>query len=169
MAHKTAAEFAAELEQDPAWRAERDRRERELAERAEALRVEEQELVAELRSVGYEVDSVYDLVNNTPHPHLKRRFVGPYPLAYPILVRHLSRAYSRPIREGVIRALTVRDGGSAVETALLAEFDRESDSQVRWVLANALRTAMPYHRRRKRPAIAQTLKGGGDAHQEQAV
>ena len=161
MPRKTAADLVAELEREPAWRAERDRRERELAERAERLRAEERELVAELREAGYAVESVYDLVNDTPHPFLERHFVGPYPRAYPILVRHLAHSYSRPIREGVIRALTVRDGGSAVEEALLAEFDRESDPQLRWVLANALRTAMPYHRRRKRPEIARVLEGDG--------
>lgn len=158
MTRKTAEQLLAELEADPAWRAQRDARAAELAARAAVLAAEEAQLVAEIRAVGYAVESVYDLVNNDPHPFLTRRFVGPYPVAYPVLLRHLKVAYSRPIREGIIRALTVKDGGAAVEEALLRAFQAESDSQLRWVLANALRTAMPYHRRKKHPAIAEALR-----------
>ena len=159
MTRKTADQLLRELEANPQWRAERGRREAALAERARAAALDERELVAEIRAVGYDVESVYDLVNNAPHPVLERRFIGPYPAAYPILLRHLGLPHSYVIREGIVRALTVRDGGPAVATALLAAFVQESDAELRWVLANALRAAMPYRLRRRHPEIAAVLKG----------
>jgi hypothetical protein len=161
MKGKTAQQLLDELKADPAWRARRAEQERALAERDIAAAMDESELVAELRAAGYDVDSVYDLVNNAPHPVLPRRFVGPYPAAYPVLVRHLELPHLPAIREGIIRALTVKDGGSMVEAALLAAFKRETHPPMRWVVANALRTAMPPHRRRKYPEISAALKTAG--------
>ena len=155
---KTAAELMAELEADPKWVADQGRRARELAALDEVLAADEALMVAEIRGLGYDIDSVWDLVNNTPHPVLERRFIGGYEKAYPTLVRHLELAHHRRTREGVIRALTVRDGGEMVETALLAALHEESDPELRWVAASALRVAMPYHRRRKHPEIKQALE-----------
>jgi hypothetical protein len=155
---KTAAELAAELEGDAKWVAERDRRDRELEAFAEVLRADEALMVAEIRAAGYDVDSVWDLVNNVPHPVLERRFTGGYVDAYPILVRHLRLPHHPRIREGVIRALTVRDGGPLVEAALLSALQEETRAELKWVLGNALRVAMPYRRRQKHPEIKEALK-----------
>src|SRR5262249_12457352 len=127
--------------------------------RSVELRADEAVLVKRLHAIGYDVDSVWDLVNNVPDPILKGRFVGPYKRAYPVLMAHLQLRHDPRIREGIIRALTVRDGGVDLEIALLTEFKRESDPGLRWVLANALRIAMPYSRRRKHPEIAAAYKG----------
>jgi hypothetical protein len=153
----TAAELMAELEADPEWVAQRDAKEREREAHRQVCTADQTELVREIRDAGYDIDSVWDLVNNTPHPILERRFLGEYPCAYPILVRHLSVPHRKEIREGIIRALTVKDGGSEVEAALLNCFQSETDDNLRWVLANALRTAMPYHRRKKYPEIKAVL------------
>ena len=169
MTRKTADELLAELEADPAWRAQRDARAAELAAREAVLAAEELQLVADIRATGYDVDSVYDLVNNDPHPFLTRRFTGPYPAAYSVLLLHLELPYSRPIREGIIRALTVKDGGPEVQGALLRAFQTEPDPQLRWVLANALRTAMPYHRRNKHPQIAEALCWGTNSESPKAI
>ena len=155
-----AGELMRQLEADPEWVAKRAERERELEEREIVSRSDEAMMVAEIRRVGYDIDSVWALVNNAPHPVLVRRFVGPYERAYPILLRHLDVPHLAANREGIIRALTVRDGGITVEASLLREFERETDPMLKWVLANALRTAMPYHRRRKHPAIREVLKAG---------
>jgi len=153
----TAAELMAELEADPKWVARRDAKEREREEHRKVCAADQIDLVREIRDAGYDVDSVWDLVNNTPHPILERRFIGEYPDAYPILVRHLSVPHRREIREGLVRALTVKDGGPEVESALLECFHSETDEKMRWVIANALRTAMSYHRRKKYPEIKAAL------------
>jgi hypothetical protein len=155
----TAQELMDKLEADPEWVAKRDARERAQAERAAILNADEAELVAEIRKAGFDIDSVYDLINNTPHPHLDRRFIGEYREAYPILIRHLNLPHHERIREGIIRALTVKDGGESVESALLNHFQNEKDIVLKWVLASALRTAMPYHRRKKHPEIAAIFAG----------
>src|SRR5262245_54197027 len=138
---ETAAELMARLEADPHWVAERDRREAQLAARSVELQADESALVKSIRAIGYDIDSVWDLVNNVPDPLLTQRFVGPYRRVYPLLIAHLAVPHDPRIREGIIRALTVRNGGVDVEVALLAEFERESDPGLRWVLANALRVA----------------------------
>lgn len=161
----TAKELIDELESDPEWVAKRDVRQAERARRAAERARHERKLVCEIREIGYEIDSVWDLVNNTPHPILERKFTGPYERAYSILIRHLKLPYVPKIREGIIRALTVRDGGPELEAALLDELNNEQAPDLRWVLGNALRTAMPYRRRRKHPEIKDALdfSGQGDA------
>ena len=153
----TAGELQAQLEADPEWVACRDAGEREREAHSHACAADEAELVREIRGAGYDIDSVYDLVNNTPHPTLERRFLGEYARAYPILVRHLLIPHRKEIREGIIRALTVKDGGPDVETALMDCFQSEAEDYLRWVLANALRAAMPYHRRKRFPEIKRVL------------
>jgi hypothetical protein len=66
-------------------------------------------------------------------------------------------AHRKEIREGIIRALTMKDGGREVETALLDCFQSEVDDNLRWVLANALRSAMPHLRRQTFPEIKRVL------------
>jgi hypothetical protein len=156
----TAEDLLRGLESDLASVAERERRQRDQEATVAACHADEADLVHEIRAAGYDVDSVWDLVNNNPHPFLERRFVGPYQRAYRVLVAHLEVQHHHKIREGIVRALTVKDGGRELEQALLREFENEPSQELRWVLANALRTAMPYHRRRKHPAVARALKDG---------
>jgi hypothetical protein len=157
MTRKSAEDLLRELESNPAWVRERDARDATLAKRAAELAADERELISNIRAAGYDVDSVYDLVNNAPHPVLQRRFVGPYPNAYSVLVQHLSVPHAGPIREGIVRALTVRDVGPSVSEALLNGLRRETDSGLRWVFANALRVAMPVRQWRKHPEIIAAL------------
>lgn len=154
-----AEELMTQLEADAEWVAKRDARERELDERRAVYAADQAEMISEIRSIGFDIDSVYDFVNNTPHPHIERRFLGGYSSAYPVLLRHLDVPHLDRVREGIIRALTIKDGGKDVENALLAHFQTETDPNLRWVLANALLTAVPYHRRKKYPDIAAVLAG----------
>ena len=55
------------------------------------------------------------------------------------------------VREGIIRALIMKEGGEQVWSALFAAFETETNAELKWVLANALRTAMPYTLRLKHP------------------
>ena len=140
---KTAEQVIRELDANPEYQARvRERRERSAAIAA-ACAPEDTQLVAEFRAAGIKASSVYDLVNTA----------APYPELYPVLVRHLALPHHPRIREGIIRALTVKDAGSDVESALFREFQSESDPLLRWVLASALKTVMPYRTRKKHPEI----------------
>ena len=158
---KTAAELLRELEADPEWVAARDERERQLSHKKRFYAAAQTELVSEIRSLGYDVESVWDLVNNSPHPVLERRFTGPYPLAYPVLVRHLGVSHLPKVREGIIRALSVSDASGAAKPALLREFSIESNPELRWVLALALSSLMSAAELSAHPSINAVLDGSG--------
>jgi hypothetical protein len=150
----TAAELSARLEKSPEHQALVALREERLRTFAATFQQEEDAIAAEVAQAGYAISSVWDFVNNTPHPLLSRPFTGPYERAYPILVRHLRVPHHERVREGIIRALTVKDGGPQVADALLAEFVSEQNQSLRWVLANALKHAMPLKQRKQHPEIA---------------
>jgi hypothetical protein len=154
----TAGELIAKLNDDPEYLARIAEQDRRIAKFVAEVADEEYQISRQAEKLGYKITSVWDFVNNSPHPILPRPFVGPYERAYPMLVRHLRLPHHPRIREGVIRALTVKDGGQLVSDALYQEFITEKDSGVKWVLANALRTAMPLKERKKHPEIAKVLK-----------
>ncbi len=139
----TAGELVAQLEADPDYQARMQKRRAELAPIWEQRRKDEARLVEELRAAGFPVESVFDFVNTAEE----------YPEALPILVRHLDLPHDPCTRDGIIRALTIKYGGVGIEEALLRHFYAESDSQIRWTLANALTVAMPPARRKKHPEI----------------
>ena len=96
---RTAADFLAELEQDPEYQRSRAKADTEHRARTDALTRAEQPIVKDLRKAGFDVDSVWDLVNTS----------SPYPEALPILIAHLERGgYPPRIFEGAARALAVR-------------------------------------------------------------
>ncbi len=99
----SAAEFAAKLASDQEYERGRANFEEQLEAQAAGWRNAEAPLVGDLRAVGVDVDSVWDLVNTD----------APYPSALPILIRYLE-AGDLPDRvlEGVGRALAV---GPAIE------------------------------------------------------
>jgi hypothetical protein len=151
----------ARLAADPEYQKRVAERDRKIEARHQEFAAEDATLAREAAALGYAIASVWDFVNSSPHPFLPRRFVGSYERAYPMLIRHLQLPHHPRVREGIIRALTVRDGGPSVARALLDAFYSESDPMLKWVLANALRSAMPYKERRKHPEIAATFKATG--------
>jgi hypothetical protein len=100
------AELIDLLAADPVWKAAREREEAERQRRDEEWRAAEQPLVMDLRAAGVDVESAWDLVNTAE----------PYPDALPILVEHLPRPYPDRVREGIARALAVRDARFAWDT-----------------------------------------------------
>jgi hypothetical protein len=153
-----AAELMIQLNRDPEYLARVAEHERRIAALEREYAHEERQISAEAAKIGYRIASVWDFVNSKPHPILPQRFVGPYERAYPLLVRHLRLPHHRRVREGVIRALTVRNGGKLVSDALYAQFVAETDPNLRWVLANALKTAMPLKERKRHPEIERAFK-----------
>jgi hypothetical protein len=114
---------------------------------------DERELCADLAAAGHPVASVYDFINPGAD------FSGNYSSAYPLLVRHLQVSHHPNIREGIIRALAVPDGGPAVWEALLREFYREEGKILKWVLASALSVALPKTEHTKHPQVLELLGG----------
>ncbi|WP_316180320.1 MULTISPECIES: hypothetical protein [unclassified Bradyrhizobium] len=91
----TADELLKRLHADPAWLAAEREREHVFAEKRAQNALAEAPLVADLRSAGIPVSSVWDLVND------RRR----WPRSFPILLAHLDRPYPDAIRDGIARAL----------------------------------------------------------------
>jgi hypothetical protein len=123
----TASELMAKLNADPAFVAKRAQEEDERQKHDSEWRRAEAPLVEQLQRAGFAVESAWDLVNTR----------APYPKALPILLEHLSRPYPGPVREGIARALAVREAkfGWAVLTRL---YQDEQDKRAKDGLAVAL-------------------------------
>ncbi len=124
-----ADEWAALLESCPEWVAQRDAREAETQAKEQRYLAEETPLREALHALGYPVKWVWDFVNTAQS----------YPDAIPVLIDHLRRPYSDAVREGIARALAVREarglaGGAIVETLR----EEGLGQQLRWALANTL-------------------------------
>ena len=87
------------LENDPDWRAARQAEDDERQRQAAADRKASEPILDSLREVGWDVDSVWDLVNTPLN----------YPEAVPVLMRHIgsNRKYPDSVLEGMARALAV--------------------------------------------------------------
>lgn len=127
----TAAELMAKLNADPEFVAKRARKEEELLKREAEYRRAEAPLVDELRAAGFPVQSAWDLVN-TP---------GSYPKAVPILLAHLPRPYPAAVREGIARALAVRETKVPGWNVLTRLYIDEPEDRVKCGLAVAIAAA----------------------------
>ncbi|MBA3780534.1 MAG: hypothetical protein H0X12_01600 [Nocardioides sp.] len=97
-----AAELMAQLAKDQEFQEAAAEREGELQGRVSHWREAERPIIEDLRDVGVEVASVWDLVNTAE----------PYPTALPVLIEHLERGgYPDRVTEGVARALAVQPAG----------------------------------------------------------
>ena len=92
------------LRQNPEWVARNAEAEARLKERQEQSRKEQAKLLADLTDVGIRVESVWDLVNTADK----------YQAAIPVLLRHVALPYSKRVKEGIVRALTVNYAGPEV-------------------------------------------------------
>lgn len=124
----TAAELSAELNADPEYVAWRAKDEEARLERAAEMRRAEAPLVDELRAAGYDVQSAWDLVSTR----------GSYPSALPILLAHLPRLYPDVVREGIARALAVRETKDVGWDVLTQAYRDEPQSQTKGGLAVAI-------------------------------
>lgn len=107
----------------------------EAAKKYIETQIEEDELICrELKKVGMRVKSIYDLVNTAQ----------PYPEAVPTLVEWLPKLTHDTIKQGVVRALTLKDAGENAKNALIIEYERHRDvndnfeNSLRWAIGNAL-------------------------------
>lgn len=123
----TAAELLAKLQADPRWVAERAKEEKEFRRRGLELQQAEAPLVADVQSAGFEVESVWDLVNTA----------ASYRPALPVLLEHLGRDYPPAIREGIARALATPEARFA-RSELIEAFVAEKNRRVKDGLAVAV-------------------------------
>jgi len=96
----------------------------------EELTREEKPLLEDLSKVGLRLSSVYDLVNTKEH----------YPEAIDSLVDHLSKDYHEKIKEGIIRALAVKEAAGKATPTLVAEYHKlpKEKQNLRWIIGNTV-------------------------------
>lgn len=124
----SAEDLLAELEADQDYQDEIKRQDEELARKAAEWRRAEAPLAEELRAAGFAVESAWDLVNTST----------PYPAALPILLEHLGRPYPERVREGIARALAVRDARFGWDTLVQLYREEPAGSNAKDGLAVAL-------------------------------
>lgn len=128
----TAAELMARLQADPEWvrkNAEREASQRAAVEKLRSeLRPEQEPLLHDLGIAGYELSSVWDLVN----------LGSPYRAAIPVLLAHLASAQHPVLRNGIARALAVQEAEGIAAGPVIDALKVEKDPEVRWALANTL-------------------------------
>lgn len=78
------------------------------------LREEVSELLGDLRSVGVLCKGIWDLVNTKE----------PYPQAIPVLIRYLSNNFHYRNKEGIVRALAVKEAIGVAAPRLIEEYYR---------------------------------------------
>jgi hypothetical protein len=124
---QTAAEFLAELERDPAFRARREQQRKAEEERRRVLDEASLPLIHDLEGVGVHVQSsVYELLK-----------LKDYGQAVPILFAHFERPYPDVVREGIARALTIAEARPYWHR-LMGLYRRETQPQAKEGLAVAL-------------------------------
>lgn len=155
----TAEELQRQLDANPEYQKMMKEKEEKMRIFKAELDKDEEGLVREIKQKGFDIDSVWDLVNNVRHPFLDNKFIGPYKEVYSILVDHLDKLHHPRIREGIIRALTEKDAREIAKHKLLDNFYNEKDKNLRWVLANALTTMLTQTEKRKNPDIGLVKKG----------
>lgn len=160
-----AADVADELRKHPILERRHDQEKRWMARNRALIAADEKELVREIRAVGYRVTSVYDLWcqgrhNNTGllERRFRRRFSGDYPLAYPILARHLLLQRNPILRAAIAWSLLPRDTSEEHKQALLTALRSETDAEVRVDLASVLLCSLGDARAKEYPEIGATLK-----------
>lgn len=139
----TAAELMAELTNDSEYQRKIQEKEKARVAEEAKFREEEKDLVQALQESGVQIvlnsipgeeytgppRSVYDLVNTQ----------SSYKNAIPVLVEHLQLDYSRPVKEGIVRALATPDSkGHAHELIQIFESEKDSESEFKWLLGAAI-------------------------------
>lgn len=112
-------------------------RRREENERKAAMWTElEHPLAEELQAAGFDVESAWDLFNRK-EPWNKRERIKPYVEALPILLKHLGCDYPPAIRDGIARAMAMRESRFAWHD-LVRFYRDESPSRAKDGLAVAV-------------------------------
>lgn len=100
------------------------------------LHLETKGFLNELKVLGLNISSVWDLVNTSQS----------YPNAISILINHLSRPYHRRNKEGMVRALAVKEAKGVACRAIIDEYlitpkenvHHPSNFHYRWAFGNTM-------------------------------
>jgi hypothetical protein len=128
---KSAAELMAELAKDPDFAARARARERRKEQSAQAYAEAAAPLLEELAAAGAGVKALADL----------RKPGAGSRAGVPVLLRWLPRAGYAPLKEEIVRALSVPWARPQAAPVLIEELDRAEDAAgtgIRWAIANAL-------------------------------
>lgn len=130
IAISSAAQLQAQLLQDEEYGKWLKEKEQVRLALEEAYAEDEKPLVDDLKKAGFNVTSSWDLVNT------KAR----YKLAIPILIEHLPRPYHLKNKEGIVRALAVKEAIGMAGPVLVAEFNQtpKDKMSLRWAIGNTM-------------------------------
>lgn len=93
-------------------------------------------LITELEKVGIRVKDIYELVNTNKS----------YPLAIPVLIKALeSGVEDKKLKEGIVRALTVKEAKGKANKQLLKEYYNTNDHLLRWIIGNTFSVIITDH------------------------
>lgn len=90
-----------------------------------ALLQQSKPLNDEVLEAGIRIKSVWDFVNTADK----------YPEAIPVLIKHLSRPYNHSIKEGIVRALAVKEAKGVANKTVLEEYRKlpKEDPEQPWI------------------------------------
>ncbi|GGH22208.1 HEAT repeat domain-containing protein [Mucilaginibacter phyllosphaerae] len=93
-------------------------------------REETSDLISELKEVGYDFNDVWQMVNTKK----------PYPKAIRILLKYLPKDYHDKNKEGIVRALTVKEAVGIASPLLIVEYNKTPKNKLalRWAIGNAI-------------------------------
>lgn len=114
----------------PRTPAEDQEKERVTHDWVEALRQQAKPLLDEVLQAGIRIESVWDFVNTADK----------YAEAIPVLIRHLSKPYHSRTKEGIVRALAVKEARGIANKEVIAEYrntPKENDA-FRWAFGNTM-------------------------------
>ena len=126
----TAAELQQQLLQDEEYQKWLEEKEEIRIALEEAYAEDEMPLIEDLWQVGVKVKSVWNLVNTK----------SSYKSAIPVLLTHLPMQYHLKNKEGIIRALAVKEARGIACSAILEEYHKTPKHafNYRWILGNAM-------------------------------
>lgn len=130
----TAAELQEQLLQDEEYQKWLKEKEQVRIALEAAYAEDEKPLVEDLKKAGLNITSSWDLVNTK----------SSYKQAIPILLEHLPKPYHLKNKEGIVRALAVKEAIGKASPILIAEYNRTPEDKMffRWAIGNTIYTTI---------------------------
>jgi HEAT repeat protein len=125
---KSAAELMAELQKDPEYVARMRQREQQQCANAENYARAAEPVLNELGAKGFRVSTIGEL----------RQRKLDYRSAIPVLLHWLLQISDPQVKEDIVRTLSVSRAKPAAAPALIEEFRKAENAELRWAIANGL-------------------------------